>query len=77
MLMNVSPTPISPAKIHLVAGASIGTLIVYYTSGDCWQWRIATPGGEVFGHSSLYYTADAAERAGRKWIREGSWEVEE
>ncbi len=73
--MNVSPTP--PAKIHLVAGTSRGALIVYYTNGDCWQWRIATPGCEVFGHSNLYYTADAAERAGRKWIGEGSWEVED
>jgi hypothetical protein len=70
--MNISPTPISPAKIHLVVGIRLGTFIVFFTNAHCWQWRIVSNGGEVFGHSLIYYTVEAAEKAGREWIAQGS-----
>ena len=59
------------AKIHLLTITPIGILIVYFTNGDCWQFRVLTHEGKVFGLQKLYYTADAAERAGREWVGAG------
>ncbi|HEY9634842.1 MAG TPA: hypothetical protein V6D14_15675 [Coleofasciculaceae cyanobacterium] len=67
-----NPTPISPAKIHLVVNTSVGTLLVFYTSGHCWQFRVLSPGGKVFGERRIFYTAEAAERAGREWVEKGN-----
>jgi hypothetical protein len=30
--------------------------------------RLISAGGEVFGERKLYYTPEAAEKAGREWI---------
>jgi hypothetical protein len=62
------------AKIHLLTITPIGILIVYFTSGDCWQFRVLTHEGKVFGLQKLYYTAGAAETAGREWV--GGWKRE-
>jgi len=34
--------------------------------------RLITAGGEVFGERKLYYTPEAAEKAGREWIFQDS-----
>jgi hypothetical protein len=65
---------LSPAKIYLVVGTGLGTLVVFYTNAHCWQFRIATSFGGVFGLRRIYYTAEAAERAGREWIKKGGLE---
>ncbi|MCS6283682.1 MAG: hypothetical protein HUM72_24455, partial [Dolichospermum sp.] len=44
------------------------TLLVFYTEAHCWQFRLISAGGEVFGERKLYYTPEAAEKAGREWI---------
>lgn len=42
------------------------TLLVFYTEADCWQFRLISVGGAVFGERKLYYTPEAAEKAGRE-----------
>jgi hypothetical protein len=64
--------PISPAKIRLVVSTSVGTLLVFYTNGHCWQFRVLSPDGGVFGEQRIFYTPEAAERAGREWVEKNS-----
>lgn len=59
--------------IHLVASIQDCTLVVFYTDAHCWQFWVISHGGTVFGERKIYYTAEAAEKAGRKWIDKGSW----
>lgn len=59
-------------KVHLVVGIGDVTLLVFYTESDCWQFRLISSGGEVFGERKIYYTPEAAEKAGREWIYQGS-----
>lgn len=61
----------NPAKIYLITSTPVGILLVFYTDGGCWQFRVLTPGGSVFGEQKLYYTAEAAEKAGREWVGRG------
>ncbi|ALF55340.1 hypothetical protein ACX27_24980 [Nostoc piscinale CENA21] len=58
-------------KIHLVVGIHQMILLVFYTEIDCWQFRLISPGGAVFGERKLYFTPEAAEKAGREWIQQG------
>jgi hypothetical protein len=50
----------------------MGILIVFLKDADCWQFRVLSLGGEVFGLSKIYYSAQAAEKAGREWSAQGS-----
>ncbi|MBD2664759.1 hypothetical protein B6N60_04023 [Richelia sinica FACHB-800] len=58
-------------KIHLIVGIGDVILLVFYTESDCWQFRLITAGGSVFGERRLYFTPEAAEKAGREWIYQG------
>jgi len=49
--------------VHLVASIQNVTLVVFYTEAHCWQFRVISPGGAVFGERKIYYTAEAAEKA--------------
>ncbi|NJO65146.1 MAG: hypothetical protein HC836_45670 [Richelia sp. RM2_1_2] len=53
--------------IHAVLGINNCTLLVFYTNVRCWQYRIISSGGSVFGERKIYYTAEAA---GREWVGE-------
>jgi hypothetical protein len=57
------------AKISTLTSTPLCILLVFYTNGGCWQFRVLSSGGAVFGEQKLYYTAEAAERAGREWVR--------
>jgi hypothetical protein len=57
-------------KIHLLTFTPLGILIVYFTNGGCWQFRVLDD-GSIYGHSKIYYTVEAAERAGREWVGSG------
>ncbi len=59
------------AKIHLITSTRLGILLVFFTDGGCWQFRVLSCGGAVFGEKKLYYTAQAAEKAGRDWVGSG------
>ncbi|MCC5667816.1 hypothetical protein LC653_29040 [Nostoc sp. CHAB 5784] len=58
--------------VHLVVSTQDCTLVVFYTDTHCWQFRVISPGGAVFGFRKIYYTPEAAEKAGREWIEKGS-----
>ena len=58
--------------VHLVVGIHNLTLLVFYTEAMEWQFRVISSDGEVFGERKLYYTAKAAEKAGREWVE---WEI--
>ncbi|AFY51296.1 hypothetical protein Nos7524_5606 (plasmid) [Nostoc sp. PCC 7524] len=58
-------------KIHLIVGIHHATLLVY-SQANCWQFRLISPSGAVFGERKLYYTPEAAEKMGREWIGKGS-----
>jgi hypothetical protein len=58
--------------VHLVTSIQNVTLVVFYTDAQCWQFRVISPGGAVFGERKIYYTPEAAEKAGREWIEKGS-----
>ncbi len=57
-------------KIHLLTFTPLGILIVYFTNGGCWQFRVLND-GSIYGHNKTYYTVEAAERAGREWVGAG------
>ncbi len=57
-------------KIHLLTITPLGILIVYFTNGGCWQFRVLND-SSIYGHSKTYYTVEAAERAGKEWVRSG------
>ncbi len=59
------------AKIHTLTSTPRGILIVFYTDGGCWQFRVLSSEDAVFGEQKLYYTAEAAEKAGREWVGAG------
>jgi hypothetical protein len=58
--------------VHLVTSIQNVTLMVFHTDAHCWQFRVVSPGGAVFGERKIYYSAEAAEKAGREWIEKGS-----
>jgi hypothetical protein len=60
-----------PATIHTLTSTPLGILLVFYTAGGCWQFRVLSSGGAVFGEQKLYYTVEAAEKAGRDWVGAG------
>jgi hypothetical protein len=45
--------------IHQVIGIDGTTLIVFYTEAHCWQFRLISLGGAVFGERKIYYSAEA------------------
>jgi hypothetical protein len=59
---------LSQVKIHLLVCMRGLVLIVFFNESRCWQFRILSAGGAVFGENKLYYTPEAAEKAGREWI---------
>ncbi|MHC5723213.1 MAG: hypothetical protein ACYT04_46455 [Nostoc sp.] len=58
--------------VHLVVNINSCTLMVFYTEAHCWQFRVISPGGAVFGERKIYYTPEAAEKAGREWAGKGN-----
>jgi len=53
-------------KIHLLIIIPMGILVVY--RDFLWQFRVLSCDGAIYGHSSNYYTAEAAEKVGREWV---------
>lgn len=45
-------------------------LIVFYTSAHSWQFRVISPLGSIYGERKTYYSAQAAESAGRNWLKQ-------
>lgn len=63
----------SATKIDSVVAIRQFTLAVFYNaSTEAWQFRILSPGGEVFGFNKIYFSPEAALKAGLEWIGKGS-----
>ena len=60
-------SPMSKTIIHHVVGIDSTTLIVFYTEVHNWQFRLISFGGAVFGGRKIYYSAEAALKAGLEW----------
>jgi hypothetical protein len=56
-------------KIHCLVASRNYLMVVFHTDEKCWQFRIATSDGSVLGEQKLYYTAEAAEAAARRWFK--------
>ncbi len=52
-------------EVVWIDGSLLG---VFYTPGKCWQFRVISSTGEVFGEERIYYTSLAALNAGRSWL---------
>jgi len=62
----------SKTTLHKVIGIADTTLMVFHTQAYCWQFRLISPGGAVFGERKIYYSATAALKAGLEWVAQGS-----
>ena len=71
-MIDLEPKTAMFTKIDSVTIINNVTLLVFYTELDCWQFRLISAAGEVFGKCKLYYTPESAEKAGREWIYPGS-----
>ncbi|MTJ08340.1 MULTISPECIES: hypothetical protein [unclassified Anabaena] len=58
-------------RVHLVVIINNITLLVFYTESDCWEFRLISAGGEIFGEQRIYFSPEAAEKAAREWIYQG------
>jgi hypothetical protein len=59
----------TPTQIHLLTITPMGILVVY--RDRLWQFRVVSSDGSIYGHTSHYYTHEAAEAAGREWVGAG------
>jgi hypothetical protein len=63
---------IDACKIHHLLGIEGDRLLlVFHTNRRGYEFRIAAPTGEIFGDTSIFYTADAALEEGRRWLGNG------
>lgn len=60
----------SEIKVDTVLCINRSILIVYYTPRQCWQFRIISRSGGIFGEQKIYYSAAAALRKGLEWMRD-------
>lgn len=58
--------------IYQVVGIDGATLIVFHTEAHYWQFRLISAGGAVLGERKIYYTSEAALKAGLEWIAQGN-----
>ncbi len=65
-------SPMSRTIVHHVIGIDGATLMVFHTEAHCWQFRLISPGGAVFGERKIYYSAEAALKAGLEWMAQGN-----
>ncbi|MBW4650395.1 MAG: hypothetical protein KME06_17160 [Kastovskya adunca ATA6-11-RM4] len=63
----------SVTTVHAVVGIHNFILVVFYTGQtQVWQFRVVSAGGAVFGEQKIYFSAEAALKAGREWIEAGN-----
>lgn len=56
-------------KIEKIIGIDGLTLLIYYTTARCWQFAVIGEDAKLWQQNQIFYTADAAQKAGRLWIR--------
>ncbi|MBD2616052.1 hypothetical protein H6G94_33235 [Nostoc punctiforme FACHB-252] len=50
----------SNIKVDTVLCINGSVKIVFYTPGQCWQFRVISRTGAIFGEQKIYYSASAA-----------------
>lgn len=60
----------SQVKVYTMLCLNDSLLMVFYTPGQCWQFRIISRTGGIFGQQKIYYTAGAALTIGLEWLRD-------
>lgn len=60
----------SSLKVDTVLCINSSILIVFYTPGQSWQFRVISRTGGIFGEQKIYYSAEAARRTGLEWLRD-------
>ncbi|GAX45836.1 hypothetical protein NIES4075_68570 [Tolypothrix sp. NIES-4075] len=55
-------------QIQYISAINGYILLVFYTPGKCWQFRLISPNGSVFGSEKIFYTSQAAREAGISWV---------
>ncbi|MBD6620904.1 hypothetical protein FNW02_35535 [Komarekiella sp. 'clone 1'] len=60
----------SQIKVDEVICIKGSVLMVFYTPGQCWQFRIISRTGGIFGEQKIYYSADTAFETGLEWLRD-------
>lgn len=53
LMTNRIDEHISQTTVHHVIGIDGTTLIVFYTDAHCWQFRLISPSGAVFGKAEV------------------------
>ncbi|MBD2525425.1 hypothetical protein [Nostoc sp. FACHB-133] len=48
------------SKVDTVLCVNGSVLIVFYTAGQCWQFRIISRTGGIFGEQKLYYSVSSS-----------------
>lgn len=61
----------SKTAIHQVIGIYGTTLMVFVAPEHCWQFQLISPSGAAKGERKIYYTAEAALKAGLEWVAQG------
>ena len=58
-------------RIHVLTNIDGLMLAVTYTPGLAYQFQVICPlpDDDIYQDENIYYTADAAEQAGRAWIQ--------
>ena len=65
----------SQTTVRHVIGIDGTTLIVFVAEASCWQLGLISAGRAVFGERKIYYTAEAALKAGLEWIAWGIYSI--
>ncbi|MFB2771872.1 hypothetical protein ACE1AT_21680 [Pelatocladus sp. BLCC-F211] len=60
----------SQIKIDEVICVGGSILIVFYTPGQCWQFRMISRTGGIFGEQKIYYTSSAALQTGLNLLKD-------
>ncbi|WP_141105995.1 hypothetical protein [Nodularia sp. NIES-3585] len=56
-------------QIKLLCAIDGYILLVFYTNGKCWHFRVISPDGLVYVSEKIFYTLQAAREAGINWVR--------
>ncbi len=67
---------IDKTTTHHVIRIDGTTLMVFVAQAHCWQFRLISAGGEVFRERKIYYTPEAALKAGLEWIGQGRHNIQ-
>ncbi|MFN6475267.1 hypothetical protein [Nostoc sp. DedQUE07] len=55
-------------QIEYICAINSYILLVFYTPGKCWQFRVIGPDASVYGSQQIFYTCEAAREAGISWV---------